>query len=62
MKIAELRLKPAEELKNMLADYQKEAARFRFSALRKKAKNVKELRELKKQIARVHTILREKHV
>jgi len=60
MKTAELRQKSQDELKDILAEHQKNAARFRFDAFRKKVKNVKELREIKKNIARVNTLLKEK--
>ena len=57
-----MRQMAGEALQDLLADCQKQAAAFRFDALRKKVKNVKELREVRKQIARIRTIMKEKNI
>ena len=62
MKAAELRQKAHDELKELLHDYEKRRDAFRFEASRKKMKNVRELRELKKDIARIQTLLVEKNI
>jgi len=57
MKIKELREKNIEELKKMLAE-KKEAARgLRFAIASKQIKNNREFRNIKKEIARIMTLI-----
>ena len=60
MKAFELRKKSKEELAESLKDLRQEVERVRFETLRKKSKNVKKLFVLKKDIARILTILHTK--
>ncbi|MBI2096583.1 MAG: 50S ribosomal protein L29 [Candidatus Sungbacteria bacterium] len=60
MKAVELRQKSKEELRESLAALEKRAAEVRFEALRKKMKNVKELMHIRRDIARVLTLMKEK--
>ncbi len=60
MKIKDLRLKPKEELTELLASTKKKIAEIKFNHARARSKNVKEIRELKRGVARVMTLLREK--
>lgn len=59
MKTAELRKKSAAELKSLLAEKLFRAEELVLLLHQKKAKNVKELRGVKKYIARLKTLLRE---
>jgi len=58
MKIAELRQKSKEELKKLLQDSRERLRQLRFDLAAGKVKNVRELRKIKKDIARILTILR----
>lgn len=59
MKIAELRQKPRRELQKLLQDSQEKLRQFRFDLVSGKIKNVREVRQTKKDIARILTILKE---
>jgi len=59
MKIIELRKKPKLELQRMRSDLQERSRRLRFDLSSGKVKNIREIRGLKKDIARILTILRE---
>ena len=56
----ELRLKPEEELNQLLSESQKKLRELRFNLASGKVKNVRTIRVLKKDIARILTILNEK--
>lgn len=56
----ELRLKPKEELNQLLSESQKKLRELRFNLASGKVKNVRTIRVLKKNIARILTILNEK--
>jgi len=56
----ELRLKPNEELNQLLSESQKKLRELRFNLASGKVKNVRAIRVLKKDIARILTILSEK--
>ncbi len=56
----ELRLKPEEELNQLLSESQKKLRELRFNLASGKVKNVRTIRVLKKNIARILTILNEK--
>lgn len=59
MKNKELRLKNEEELKILLGESQKKLRDLRFTLKAGKIKNTKEIKLLKKDIARILTILNE---
>lgn len=58
MKIKELRQKTAKELKELLAEDQHKLGQLKFDLAAKKLKNVRQIRELRKEIARIITILK----
>ncbi len=55
-----LRKKPKSELQRMLSSFQEKLRKLRFNLASGKVKNIKEIRELRKDIAQILTILREK--
>jgi large subunit ribosomal protein L29 len=57
-KIKELREKTESELDNLLKDKREALRRFRFEIAHGKVKNTKEAREIKKDIARIFTLLK----
>ncbi len=61
VKAKELRLKPEEELNQLLSESQKKLRELRFNLASGKVKNVRTIRVLKKNIARILTILNEKN-
>jgi large subunit ribosomal protein L29 len=60
MKISELRQHSPEELRNMLRDLRLKLQAMRFELAQGKVKNTALLSALRKDIARILTILREK--
>lgn len=58
MKIAELKQKSQEELESLLRENKFRVDELRFLIHQKKVKNFKEMGVLKKDIARIQTILR----
>ena len=58
----ELRMKDAQELENELMAAKKELFNLRFQHVTGQLENPVKMRELKKDIARVKTILREKEL
>ena len=58
MKIEELRQKSESELKNLLAEKRERLRVLRFDLASGKVKNVREIRQIKKDIARILTILK----
>lgn len=60
MNIEELRKKSKEELKKLLIDYRERLRNLKFDLAAGKVKNVREIRELKKDIARVLTLSKSK--
>lgn len=60
IKAKELRLKAEEELNQLLSESQKKLRELRFNLASGKVKNVRAIRVLKKDIARILTILNEK--
>lgn len=60
MRVAELRQKPKEELPGVLRERRARAEELRFLLGQKKVKNVRELAEVKKDIARILTLLKDK--
>jgi len=59
MKVSELRTKSKENLYKLLTDSTKKLQELRFNLAGGKVKNVKTIRSLKKDIARILTILNE---
>ncbi len=57
MKVAELRQKNKSELKKILEDLRERQRFFKFNLALGKVKNVREIRQIKKDIARILTIL-----
>ncbi len=60
MKITELRTKNKKELTKMLIDSKERLRTLKFDLASGKVKNVRVIRELKKDIARILTMLKEK--
>jgi len=60
MKIKELRQKTEKELKDLLNENRHKLGQFKFDLASKKLKNVRQIRELRKDIARILNILKEK--
>jgi len=60
MKAKELREKDIEELKNLLGKQREKLLKTRFQLAMGRLKNVREIRKIKKDIARILTILSEK--
>ena len=60
MKIKELREKNIEELEKILLDKQEKVRKLRFDIAVKQVKNTRELRNEKKDIARILTLISEK--
>lgn len=60
MKTSELREKSAEELKKLLSETEESARKLRFDLATRQVKNTKELRNAKRQAARILTIINEK--
>ncbi|OHA06932.1 MAG: 50S ribosomal protein L29 [Candidatus Sungbacteria bacterium RIFCSPLOWO2_01_FULL_47_10] len=59
MKAIELKQKPREELDDMLLERRKRLEELTFLSSQGKVKNVKEMSGVKKDIARILTLLRE---
>lgn len=57
MKIAELKLKQKAELQKMLQDSRARCRALRFDLASGKVKNVREIRHLKKDVARILTLI-----
>ena len=61
MKAAEVRAKTPDELKTMLLDLRKEQFNLRFQQASGQLENVARVRQVRRDIARVKTIARQKH-
>ena len=61
MKIQELRQKNKSELQKLLQDSRERLRQLRFDLAAGKVKNVREIRKIKKDIARILTLLNEIH-
>jgi large subunit ribosomal protein L29 len=59
MKIKEIKDKNVEELKKLLNEKRETVRKSRFDIAAKQVKNIREIRNSKKDIARVLTILKE---
>lgn len=62
MKISDLRQKSVDELKETLQKAMKDLMKINEEALQKKEKNVKKAWFVKKEIARIKTIINEKQL
>jgi large subunit ribosomal protein L29 len=60
MKAEDLRKKKKEELEKMLKEQREKLAKLKFDLSLGKLKNVREIRETKKDIARILTLLKQK--
>jgi ribosomal protein L29 len=58
MKIRDLRQKSKEELSKLLSEKKNRLLNLRFDLSGGRAKNIKEVREAKKDIARIFTLLK----
>lgn len=58
MKTKELRQKTEKELKDLLSENRHRLGQLKFDLASKKLKNIREIRELRRDIARILTILR----
>lgn len=61
MKTQELREKSVSELQKLLKENREKLRQLKFDLALGKVKNVREIRIIKKDIARILTLLREKH-
>ena len=59
MKISEIKQKPKKELQRILHESQEKLRELRFDLSAGKVKNVREIRQIKKDIARIMTILKQ---
>ncbi|MCD6283873.1 50S ribosomal protein L29 [bacterium] len=62
MKAKELRQKTIKELQELLQEKRKRLSQLKFDLSLRKLKNTREIREVKKDIARVLTILKVKDI
>lgn len=60
MKAADIRTKTADELRDDLVKLKKEQFNLRFQAATGQMENTARMREVRRDIARINTILREK--
>jgi len=60
MDFKELKDKNTEELNKILVDYRNKLKDFKIATVANKLKNFREIREVKKTIARILTIIRNK--
>jgi len=61
MEIKELRLKEITELNQLLKDNRKKLDDLRFKIKQGQLKNIREIRLIKKDIAKILTVIREKN-
>ena len=60
MKIKDLKIKSENELKTLLENSHDKLREMNFKVAQRQLKNVREIREVKKTIARISTLLNEK--
>jgi len=58
MKAKELRQKTEKELDDLLIDKSHKLGQFKFDLASRKLKNIRQIRELRRDIARIKTILK----
>ena len=61
MKVADVRAKSDDELKEQLIDLRKEAFNLRFQAASGQLENTARVRQVRRDIARIKTVLFERH-
>ena len=61
MKAADLRTKTDDQLKEQLVDLRKEAFNLRFQAASGQLENTARVRQVRRDIARIKTVLNERH-
>ena len=61
MDIKEIKLKEIGELQHLLLESRKKLDELLFKARQKQLKNIREIREVKKDIARILTVLKTKN-
>ncbi|HEX9569714.1 MAG TPA: 50S ribosomal protein L29 [Rhodospirillales bacterium] len=61
MKVADVRAKSDDELKEQLMDLRKEAFNLRFQAASGQLENTARVRQVRRDIARIKTVLTERH-
>jgi ribosomal protein L29 len=61
MDIKEIKLKEAGELNHLLAETRKKLDELMFKARQKQLKNIREIREVKKDVAKLLTVLKTKN-
>jgi len=62
MKITELKQKSKEELLKILQDSRERLRQLKFDLSSGKVKNIREIRQIKKDVARILTLFSQKHV
>jgi len=60
MKTKELKEKSLKELEKILGDYRETLRKLRFDLASGKVKNVRKIREIKKDVARILTVINNK--
>ena len=58
MKLKELKQKSIKELQDLLIEDRQKLGQFKFDASFKKLKNPKEIKEIKREVARILTLLK----
>lgn len=58
--IQQLKNNPVQELQKKLADYYEQLRKLNFDLVQGKIKNIKQIQEIKKSIARILTIINQK--
>ncbi len=61
MKMQELKDKNINELEKLLLEKQEKLRKFRFDIASRQVKNTKDIRNNKKDVARILTLINEKH-
>ncbi len=61
MKAEDVKVKSDDELKDMLGDLRKEAFNLRFQQASGQLENTARVREVRRDIARVKTVLQQRH-
>jgi large subunit ribosomal protein L29 len=62
MKIKEIRGKNIEELKKLLAEKREEVRKLRFDVATKQVKNTRQIRNDKRDISRIETLINEEKI
>lgn len=60
MNVKELRNKSDEELQKLLQDFKSKSVELKFNVSAGRVKNVREMRQAKKDIARIYGLLKER--